>query len=84
MKLQTAVRNRYGFGYKSPKPIAPEDNPYPDARPLYIGGDFKPEEHGEWCLSRCIGEAAANRLPIPASSIPKYAANERRILELME
>ena len=79
--FQDAVRNRYGFGYTSqPNPV---QDLYPEPKPLYRSDNIDSvAEHKAWCLARCIGAEAAKRLPIPASSIPIYAANEAFILNI--
>lgn len=40
-------------------------------------------EHGQWCLRQMIGAEAAKRLPIPKSSEALFAANEQRVLSIM-
>lgn len=42
------------------------------------------EEHGQWCLARCLGKKTAEQSAVPPSSVPIYAANEARILATME
>jgi hypothetical protein len=82
--LIQSIEARYGVGVYDPKKT-PAVIPFPQAKPLYNGMadvDFV-EEHGEWCRSKMIGGEAAEKLPIPAASIPLYADNERRLDDIL-